>query len=140
MEKQKHPVFSKEWLKEMDARATKCRQEQGSPEVTTGYYAARKVKNEWRITNGRAWWDNPVVVREIHEYADGTVCAANYIENVQLFNRRNIENSGMRPVRPSELPDLLGIDRIVYFDHRETDEKGRALRIAHDLTKARETA
>ena len=140
MDKQKHPIFSKEWLKAMDERATKCRQEQGGAEVTTGYYAARKIKNKWRITNGRAWWDNPVVVHEVHEYADGTVCAANYIENVQLFNKKNIEYSGMRPVRPSELPDLLGIDRIVYFDHREIDEKGRALRIAHDLVKARVTA
>lgn len=42
MEKQKHPIFSKEWLKEMDARATKCRQEQGSPEVTTGYRPGRR--------------------------------------------------------------------------------------------------
>ena len=127
------------WLEKLEERAKQSSKEYSTPEVVTGYYAADKVMGIWKISNGRTWWDDPVLVREFHEYADGTVCAANYIENVQQFNKKNIEYSGMRPVRPSELPDLLGIDRIVYFDHREIDEKGRALRIAHDLVKVRET-
>ena len=126
-------IFSQEWLKAMDDKARKCKVEQGGPEVTTGYYAMRKIKDKWKVSNGRAWWNDPVVVHEIHEYADGTVCAANYIEGVQLFSRRNIENSGMRAVRPAELPNLLGVSKVVSYDHRETDEKGRALRLIHEL-------
>ena len=76
-------IFSQEWLKAMDDKARKCKVEQGGPEVTTGYYAMRKIKDKWKVSNGRAWWNDPVVVHEIHEYADGTVCAANYIEGVQ---------------------------------------------------------
>ena len=126
-------IFSPEWRKTMDDKARKCKQEQGGPEVVTGYYAMRKIKDKWMVSNGRAWWNNPTVVHEIHEYADGTVCAANYIEGVQLFSRRNIENSGMRAVRPAELPNLLGVSKVVYFDHREMDEKGRALRLTYDV-------
>ena len=126
-------TFSPAWLKAMDEKARKCKQEQGGPEVTTGYYAFRKIKDKWLVSNGRAWWNDPTVVHEIHEYPDGTVCAANYIEGVQLFSRRNIEYSGMRAVRPSELPDLLGIAKVVYFDHRKIDEKGRTLRVVHDM-------
>ena len=121
------------WLEKLEERAKQSSKEYSTPEVVTGYYAADKVMDVWKISNGRTWWDDPVLVREFHEYADGTVCAANYIEGVQLFSRRNIENSGMRAVRPAELPNLLGVSKVVYFDHRETDEKGRALRLIHEL-------
>ncbi|MBQ7848803.1 MAG: hypothetical protein IJ343_03690, partial [Clostridia bacterium] len=67
----KTTIFSEAWLKTMEDRARKSNQEDGAPDVVVGYYAARKVKGKWKISNGRAWWNDPVVVREIHEYADG---------------------------------------------------------------------
>lgn len=133
-------IFSPEWLKKLDDRARKCRQEDGGPEVTVGYYAARKVKGVWKISNGRTWWDNPVLVREFHEYPDGTVVAHTYIEGVQMFGRRNIENSGLRAVRPSELVSLIPISKIVYLDHRKLDDQGRAFRAVHKVTKEEKEA
>lgn len=126
-------IFSEAWLKTMDEKARRCSQEYGSPEVRNGFYAARKIKGKWWISNDRTWWYNPVVVKEIHEGPDGMVTVAYYIEGVQKFKRRNIQDEGMRAVRPSELPDLLGITKVVYFDHRKTDEKGHALRVVHDM-------
>lgn len=128
------------WLKSLDDRAWKCRQEDGGPEVVVGYYAARRLKGKWRISNGRAWWNDPVVVREIHEYADGTVCATNYIEGVQLFGRRNIEASGLKAIRPSEVTSFLPISKIVYFNHKETDERGKAQRLVVNLAQKKEAA
>lgn len=136
----KAAIFSEAWLKTMEDRARKSNQEDGAPDVVVGYYAARKVKGKWKISNGRAWWNDPVVVREIHEYADGSVCATSYIEGVQLFGRRNIENSGMKAIRPSELRGLLPIAKVAYFDHRHTDKNGRALRITRDLREQKEDA
>ena len=126
-------TFSPAWLKTMNERARKCCQGHGSFEVRTGYYAARKIRDKWEISHQGIRWHNPVVVHEIHEYPDGDVRIRNYIEGVQLYARRNIQDSGMRAVRPSELPDLLGIAKVVYFDHRKIDEKGRALRVVRDL-------
>lgn len=127
-------IFAPEWLKKMDERARKCRMEDGGPDVTVGYYAAKKVKGVWKISNGRTWWDNPVLVREFHEYPDGTVVAHTYIEGVQMFGRRNIENSNLKAVRPSELPNLLPIGKYVYLDHRQLDDRGRAFRAVHEVS------
>lgn len=125
--------FSPEWLKDMDARAKRCKAENGGgPEVQTGYYAVKKCGAGWRISNGRAWWDNPVLVRELHEYPDGLVCSHYYIEGVQLFSRRNIENSGLKAMRPAEVANLLPLAKVVYFDHRQLTD-GRAKRIVYDL-------
>lgn len=134
----KTTMFSEVWLKTMEDRARRSNQEDGPPDVAVGFYAARKVKGKWKISNGRAWWNDPVVVREIHEYTDGSVCATSYIEGVQLFARRNIENSGMKAIRPSELRSMLPIAKVVYFDHRHMDNNGRALRFSCDLRDRKE--
>ncbi len=123
------------WLKSMDDRARKCSMDDGRPDVIVGFYAAKKIRGAWRISNGRAWWNDPVVVREIHEYADGTVCATNYIEGVQMFSRRNIEDSGLKAIRPSEVTSFLPISKVVYFNHKETDERGKAQRLVINMTQ-----
>ncbi len=129
-------VFSPEWLKKMEDRARKCRMEDGGPDVTVGYYAAQKVRGAWKISNGRIWWDNPQLVREYHEYDDGTVVTHSYIEGVQMFGRRNIEAAGLRAVRPSEVANVLPISKYVYLDHRQLDERGRAKRLICEVTPA----
>lgn len=129
----KHTMFSQEWLKALEDRARKCRMEDGGPDVTVGFYAVRKVKGVWKISNGRTWWDNPVLVREFHEYEDGTVVAHSYIEGVQMFGRRNIEASGLNALRPSELAAMFQVGKIVYFDHRKLNDAGRALRLVHEM-------
>lgn len=125
--------FSPAWLKIMKDRAKESTRIYGSPGIPDGFYAASITKENPKISNGKAWWNNPVVVQEIHEYADGTVCTYNYIEGVKTFEYDDIVRQGLLVVRHSELPDLLGIAKVVYFDHRQIDEKGRALRIVHDM-------
>ena len=133
-------TFSQEWLKKMEDRARKCRQEDGGPDVTVGFYAARKVRGKWKISNGRTWWDNPQLVREFHEYDDGTVVAHSYIEGVQMFGRRNIEAAGLRAVRPSEVANVLPISKYVYFDHRVLDDRGRAQRLVYEVPQDQKEA
>lgn len=131
-------TFSPEWLKKIEERARKSRMEDGGPDVTVGYYAARKIKGVWKISNGRTWWDNPVVVREFHEYPDGCVVAHTYVEGVQMFGRRSIENSGLKAVRASDLQNILPVRKIVYLDHRQLDERGRAFRVVYDVPAEKE--
>lgn len=126
-------ILNDEHLDKLAQRAWKCKQEDGGPEITTNYYAARKVKGVWKISNGRTWWDNPSMVREIHEYPDGTVTMHQYIEGVGLFGRRSIENAGMKAVRPSELHNFMPVTRVVYFDHRKLDDRGRAARLVREM-------
>lgn len=57
------------WLEKLEERAKQSSKEHSNPEVVTGYYAADKVMGIWKISNGRTWWDDPVLVREFHEYA-----------------------------------------------------------------------
>lgn len=128
-------IFSPAWLKKMDERARACKYETGSPEINTGFYAVKKTAAGWRVSNGRAWWDNPVLIREIHEYADGTVCAHNYIEGVGTFGRRHITEAGLCAVRASELTSMFNLARIVYFDHRKLDAQGRATRLVKEVSQ-----
>ena len=123
-----------DWVKDMDARARKSKAENGGgPEVQIGYYAVKKIGTNWHVSNGRAWWDNPVLVREFHEYPDGLVCSHYYIEGVQLFGRKNIENSGLKAMRPSEVANVLPLAKVVYFDHRKMTD-GRAKRTVYDVS------
>lgn len=121
------------WLEELEERAKQSGKEYSTPEVVTGYYAADKVMDVWKISNGRTWWDDPVLVQEFHEYADGTVHAGYYVEGVQTFNRQEVENSGLQAIRPADLGDLLPVSRVVYTDHRRRDNRGRAVRVTYDL-------
>lgn len=105
------------WLEELEERAKQSGKEYSTPEVVTGYYAADKVMDVWKISNGRTWWDDPVLVQEFHEYADGTVHAGYYVEGVQTFSRQEVENSGLQAIRPADLGDLLPVSRVVYTDH-----------------------
>ena len=133
----KETIFSPEWLAHMDQAVRNCKHEDGSPEIVTGCYAAKKTKVGWRISNGRAWWDKPTLVRELHEYPDGTVCAHNYIEGVGTYPRRTIENNGLQPIRPQNLPSILPISKIVYFDHRDLTADGRAKRMEYKMEGSR---
>lgn len=128
-------IFTPEWLARMDRIAHNCKFEEGSPEIVTGCYAAKKTKQGWRISNGRAWWDNPVLVRELHEYPNGTVCAHNYIEGVGTYSKRTIENNNLTAIRPQQLPNILPISKIVYFDHRQLTPEGRAKRLVHEISQ-----
>ena len=124
-------VFSDAWLQQMQTRAQRCKLEQGcSPDITTGCYAGIKTPAGWKISNGRCWWDNPVLVQEIHQYADGTVCMHFYIEGVQLYNPRTIEKNGLKAIHPAQLQNILPVRKIVFFDHRETDT-AKAARSVH---------
>ena len=121
--------FSQEWLKTMNDRARKCKYEIGNPEVVSSFYAVKKTPGgPWRISNGRAWWSEPVLVREIHEYRDGVVTAHNYIEGVTMFSRRHITDANLYPARASELTNMLPLSKVVFFDHTQLDERGRATR------------
>ena len=73
------------------------------------------------------------MVREFHEYPDGLVCSHYYIEGVQLFGRKNIENSGLKAMRPSEVANVLPLAKVVYFDHRKMTD-GRAKRTVYDVS------
>lgn len=90
------------WLEKLEERAKQSSKEYSTPEVVTGYYAADKVMDVWKISNGRTWWDDPVLVREFHEYADGTVHAGYYVEGVQTFSRQEVEDSGLQAIRPAD--------------------------------------
>ena len=105
------------WLKDMNSRARKCRQEDGDPYIRASFYAGQKVRGHWKISTGHSWWDKPVLVEEIHEYGDGIVCAHYYLEGVKMFSAKTIQNSGLELIRPTDLPDLFPLDKVVYFDH-----------------------
>lgn len=121
------------WLDKLEERAKQSSKKCSTPEVVTGYYAAGKVMGIWKISNGRTWWDDPVLVREFHEYADGTVHAGYYVEGVQTFSRQEVEDSGLQAIRPVDLGDLLPVSRVAYTDHRRRDCRGRAVRVTYDL-------
>lgn len=124
------------WLGEMNARARKCREEDGGPEIGTGCYAIRKLKGTWKVSTGRSWWNDPEIVEEIHEYRDGTVCAHYYVEGVKTFGQQSILTSGMKAVRPADLPGYFQPTKIVYYDHRRLNERDRSVRIVYDHTGA----
>ena len=117
------------WLKTMEERARKARMAGMNPAVQERFYAVKKAGGKWLVSNGRAWWDEPVLVEEIHEYADKTVNY--YFEGVQQFNRRKIEENGMRPIRGAQLLEVLPLTKVVYFDHTAL-VAGRPTRLVYD--------
>lgn len=122
-----------DWVKDMDARARKFEAENGGGmEVQTGYYAVKKIGTSWHVSNGRARWVNPVLVREFYEYTDGMVCSHYYIEGVQMFKREDIENRGMKAMSSSEVANVLPLAKVVYLDHRQMTD-GRAKRTVYDV-------
>ena len=34
-----------------------------------------------------------------------------------MFSAKTIQNSGLELIRPTDLPDLFSLDKVVYFDH-----------------------
>lgn len=123
--------ITQKWLKAMDEQARKARVMGMNPAVQEKFYAAKKVGQKWLISNGRAWWDGPVLVKEIHLYADKTVSTHYYVEGVQQFNRRRIVESGMIPVQGAQLPEMLPLSKVVVFDHARLQD-GRPMRRVYD--------
>lgn len=121
------------WLESKREQAKQRGQEQCTPEVVTGYYAVGNVMGTWKISNGKTWWDDPVLVQEIHEHAGGCVTMHQYIDGVGMFGRQEVEESGLRAIRPAELETLFPVSKVVYIDHRKRDNRGRAFRMFYDL-------
>ena len=120
-------------LAQIQRQADQDKAQYTSPEIVTGFYAVGKVKGSFKISNGRTWWDDPVVVADIHQYADGTVFSCYYVEGVPTFGRWQIQTSDLQAVAPAELPKYVPVSKVVLTDHRKRDDRGHPVRVVYDL-------